>query len=115
MTGEIELSTEMKNDVLVFRVGGRLDSVSSKEFEELFAESIQGEECNKVLINLEMLNYISSSGLQLLHAQTKELKEKNSRLIICSPSENILDVIKMVGFDSILNIQNTEKEGLAAF
>lgn len=115
MTDEIELSLEKKDGVLVFRVGGRLDAISSRKFEERFTESLQDEECNKVLLNLEMVNYMSSSGLRFLNTQTKILKDNNIHLVICSINDNIMDVIKMVGFDSILNIQNTEKEGLSAF
>ncbi|MFT4553495.1 MAG: anti-anti-sigma factor [Chlamydiales bacterium] len=115
MTDKIELTLEKKNGVLIFRVCGRLDSVSSRQFEKQFTESLEDEDCDKVLMNLEMLNYMSRSGLRFLSTQTKSLKEKNIRLVICSVNKNIMDVIKMVGFDNILNIQDTEKEGLTAF
>jgi anti-sigma B factor antagonist len=113
MVDKINVHINKKGKTVIFRLEGRLDSISSTSFKQQFLEALEGEECSKVLLNLENLHYISSSGLKFFHSQTRELKQKNIRLIICSINENTLSIIKLSGFDNILNITDTETEALS--
>ncbi|MFT4553836.1 MAG: anti-anti-sigma factor [Chlamydiales bacterium] len=115
MEAGVELSTEKKNDVLILRVGGRLDAISSPQLEKQVMESINEGNHNKVLMNFEQVDYLSSAGMRLLLSTTKKMKSKEGKFVICTISDSVMEVIKMAGFDHILNIKSSEDEGLAEF
>jgi anti-sigma B factor antagonist/stage II sporulation protein AA (anti-sigma F factor antagonist) len=50
--------------------------------------------------------------MRVLLSTIKKLKLKNGMLILFSLSEDVLDVVKMAGFDKVLHICASEKEAL---
>lgn len=115
MDAGVELSTEKKEEVLILRVGGRLDAVSSPQLEKQVMESINEGNHLKVLMNFENVDYLSSAGMRLLLSTTKKLKSKDGKFVICAINDSVMEVIKMAGFDHILNIHPSEDTGLSEF
>ncbi|MCQ2060658.1 MAG: STAS domain-containing protein [Fibrobacter sp.] len=81
-----------------------LDANSAPRFTEEVEKHLDSI---KVLeLDLKELKHISSAGLRaLLHTQ-KMLSEKNIQFTILNVSNMIMETIRIVGFDGILNIQN---------
>ena len=48
----------------------------------------------------------------MLLSYTKKCKEKEGRLGVFSVNEDVMEIIKLTGFDKILNIYKNEKEAL---
>ncbi len=115
MEGTVELLEEKKDEVLILRVGGRLDAVSSPQLEKKVMASIDEHACTKVLMSFDQVKYLSSAGMRLLLSVTKKLKSKEGSFVICCISDSVMEVIKMAGFDHILNIRSNEEEGLNEF
>jgi anti-anti-sigma factor len=115
MEAGVELSSEVKNDVLILRVGGRLDAISSPQLEKQVMESINGGNHTNVLMNFEQVDYLSSAGMRLLLSTTKKMKSKEGKFVISCMTDSVMEVIKMAGFDHILRIKGTEEEGMGEF
>ena len=115
MESTIEVSEEKKNDILILRLGGRLDAVTSPQLEKHVMSSIDDGNNSKVLMNFEKIEYLSSAGMRLLLSTTKKLKSKQGKFVIACVNDGVMEVIKMAGFDHILNIRKTEQEGLGEF
>ena len=64
------------------------------------------------MLDFTRIDYLSSAGLRILLSATKKLKEKKGTLILFSLQEEVLEIIKMAGFDKILHICLNEKEAL---
>lgn len=112
MDTSIDLSQEEKNGVLILRVGGRLDAVSSPQLEKEVMDAINEGNHQKVLMSFEKVDYLSSAGMRLLLSTTKKMKNKEGKFAISCISESVMEVIKMAGFDHILNIHSTEDDAL---
>lgn len=112
--GTIELKEEKKGDVLVLRFRGRLDAISSPAAEKRVFESINSG-LIKLLIDFSGVSYLSSAGMRMLLSVSKKLKTLSGKLVICSISSNVMDVLKMSGFDHVLEIASTEGDGLTRF
>ena len=112
--GTIELKEEKKGDVLVLRLRGRLDAISSPSAEKKVFESINSGMV-KLLIDFSGVSYLSSAGMRMLLSVSKKLKTLSGKLVICSISSNVMDVLKMSGFDHVLEIAATENDGLNRF
>lgn len=107
----VEIKEEQKGDILVLRLRGRLDALSAPDTEKRVLQAIDRGQ-NKVLLDFAGVDYISSAGMRMLLATTKKLKNKSGYLILCSVTTNVMDVFKMSGFDHVLELADTEEEGI---
>ena len=69
----LETKIENKEGILVIAPIGRLDGLTSKDFLEATENEITNE-ANKVILNLENLDYISSEGLRSVLTTAKKPK-----------------------------------------
>ncbi|MGM0440123.1 MAG: STAS domain-containing protein [Chlamydiota bacterium] len=114
MADTYNLTTEVKDDVMVLRIGGRLDAAVSPQIEEEVFRFID-EGHHKILMNFQDVDYLSSAGMRLLLAATKKIKSIDGQLVVTDLKDMVLEVIKMAGFDHIIDIQETEEQGLQRF
>ncbi|GAB4174481.1 MAG: STAS domain-containing protein [Thalassobaculales bacterium] len=89
--------------VLILTPQGRLDSQTSKSFEEKLLGLVDAGE-RAVVLDFAQLSYISSAGLRVLLMATKKQKTAGGRLAVCALSDNIREVFEISGFSAILDI-----------
>ncbi len=104
-----EVTAEYKGNVLVLRIKGRLDALSSSEAEKKICSSIE-EGQSKVLLDMAAVTYLSSAGMRMLLSTTKRVRSMAGRMVLCSTANNVLDVLKISGFDHVLELFETEEE-----
>lgn len=114
MNGLVNVKDEAKGDILVLRISGRLDAVSSPTAETKVFDFINKGQ-HKLLINFAGVDYLSSAGMRMLLSVSKKLKTLSGKLVICSVTINVMDVLKMSGFDHVLELAATEEDGLRKF
>ena len=81
---------------------GRLDAVTSPEAEELFLQMT--ERFEKLILNMENLQYISSAGLRVLKKTYMATVKKNGALELCHVNKLVMEVLEMTGFAGLLRI-----------
>ena len=82
---------------------GRLNSNTAPEVEEIFKLMI--DRFDRVVLNLEHLEYISSAGLRIIKIIHMGMKKKNGELILINVQKMVMEVFDMVGFSGLLNIE----------
>ena len=110
----MKLEVRESEDVRVLVFEGNLDTNTSPEAESAINELIDNGS-NKLLVNFENLNFISSAGLRVLLATAKKLRGTGGDLRICGLNPTVQEVFDISGFGSILNVSNTESEALSSF
>lgn len=110
----VEIKAEKKGEVFVIRLNGRLDAITSAETERKILGYVEQGEI-KILLDFEHVDYISSAGMRVLLAVAKKLRALNGRLVLCAVNTRVLDVLRMSGFDHVMDLQNNEIEALAKF
>lgn len=114
MDGLVSIKQETKGDILVLRIGGRLDAISSPPAERQVFDYINNGQ-HKLLVDLSGAEYLSSAGMRMLLSVTKKLKSLSGKLVLFAVTNNVMDVLKMSGFDHVLEIVKTEEDGLRKF
>lgn len=112
--GIVEITDEKKGEVLIIRMRGRLDALSSPTAEKRVFDSINNGQ-NKLLMDFGGIEYLSSAGMRMLLSTTKRLKSLSGKLVVCSIPSNVMDVLKMSGFDHVIDFAKSEQEGLSKF
>ncbi len=110
----IDLKEEKKGHIFVLRIKGRLDAVSSPQAEKKVFDSINSGQ-NNLLLDFSGVTYLSSAGMRMLLSTTKKLKTLSGKLIVCCINTNVMDVLKMSGFDHVIELSKTEEEALHRF
>ena len=109
----MEINVRKEKVTTIVSVAGRMDALTSPEFEKELSALISAGDSN-FLINLQQLEYISSAGLRSILFISRQLKNRNGVLLFAGPQGPVKDVFKISGFNSIFKIFDTEEEALNA-
>ena len=95
--------TQNKNgNTLTIAVEGRIDTATSKEFEEKSKAELNGVE--SLILDFSALNYISSAGLRVLLSLQKIMNKQGS-MKITGANDIVKDIFEVTGFSEILDVE----------
>lgn len=114
MSVGLNLQFEEEQGVTIVRIEGRLDAVESPNLERKLTKAIE-EGKKKMVLDFAKVQYLSSAGIRLLLSTTKKLKGAGGALHLCLVGEEVMEIIKMAGFERIIQIYPTEQEAIQAF
>ncbi len=112
--GVIDIQEQKSGDRCILRLKGRLDAISTPLTEKKVFDYINAGNY-KLLLDFAQVDYISSAGMRMLLSTTKKLKSLSGKLILCNVTHNVMDVLKMSGFDHVLELARTEEDALNKF
>jgi len=96
-----------------FLVGldGEIDLYSAAQLKPELAALVE-QDIKYIVINLEKVTYLDSTGLGILLGILKKLRERGGDLLIVAPSSRIVRVFEITGLVKIFNIYASEAEAL---
>ncbi len=109
----MDIATERRDGVLSVLVSGRIDGSNAAAFEEA-AKAAMEDSDRAVVMDLEKLSYISSAGLRVLLMIAKSLSGRGAKLVLCSLSDQIREVVEISGFDKIIPVRASRADALAS-
>ena len=99
----MEVHEKDEDGVWVLQATGRLDSYSSRDFEQSVNQAIETRDGGLVL-DMEGLDYVSSAGLRVLLMAAKQMRGKARPLALCGMRSNVREVFDISGFSSLFEI-----------
>jgi len=108
----MEITETKKDGIHIFKLSGNLDSNTSPEFEQKVLKAIQ-DGSNRLVVDFEHVDYISSAGLRVLNLASKKLKRNNGKIVLCSVADYIKEVFEIAGFYLFLPIVGSLEDALA--
>lgn len=109
-----EIKQDAIGDVLVVGPQGKLDGNGAKNLEQVLQKAME-EGASRILFDFTGLAYISSSGLRVILATAKRVRNESGKVALCELNDNIQKVFEMSGFSSILNIEDSREAALSEF
>ena len=110
----IDISSRDENGVEVVEVDGKLNTGASPDLEKYLIALIEDGTTN-ILLNLEYLDFLASTGLRVILATGKKLVGSGGKLVICNPNLMVMDVLKMSGFSQLFEVFDSEDDSLGSF
>ncbi len=107
----MEIEATKVGNAIVISLKGRLDAVTSSEFEKSLSSWIS-EGANHFLLNFNNLEYISSAGLRSILATSKKLRERQGKIFLTGLCGSVEEVFKISGFLSIFRVFASAEEAL---
>jgi anti-sigma B factor antagonist len=100
--------------VVVLDIAGEIDLYNAPEIKVSFSQLIESQKYN-VVINLEKVSYIDSSGIGALISSLSNLKKYQGGLKIINVYASVRKVFELTKLTSFFEIYDSEAEALAAF
>lgn len=108
----LHINLTTKKNVLIIRLAGELDHHTAEQLKEQVEEKINKDGIKHILLNLEELTFMDSSGLGVILGRYKRLKQVDGTMIICAISPSIYRLFELSGLFKILQIVDSEEQAL---
>ena len=106
------LKKKKVEDRLVVYLEGRLDVTVATEVEEQLIKLIDDEGEKHIILNLEQVEYMSSSGFRACIAILRKLKQRDGSLKLCNIRPSVKRIFDVIELTSLFDIFDSEDDAL---
>lgn len=98
----LDIHVEKKDNELIVKMEGRLDTLTSHQLENELRTQING--ISKLVLDMNKVEYVSSAGLRVILSAQKVMN-KQGKMIVVGVSDLIMEIFEVTGFVDILTIE----------
>jgi len=109
----MDILTETAAKRTIGRLKGRMDTLTTKTFDQWFANQME-QSRTRLILDMSELVYISSSGLRSLLAAAKQIKAAGGTLVLCGLTGVVRQVFQLSGFFTIFQVVDDLDQALQA-
>jgi anti-sigma B factor antagonist len=108
----MELNFKKTGNIVVIYLKGRLDVHYSADIEQELERLIPLYPQSHFLVNMQEVEYISSSGLRIIVMAMKLLKEQDRKMVLCCINEAVRKVFEVVQVIDMFHVYSSEPKAL---
>ena len=109
----MDFNTKKVDNNVIINLAGRLDVHLSAETEKAINALIKSESSSNFVLNLNDVEYMSSSGLRIFVSTMRVLKESKRKLVLCNMNEAVKKIFEVVELTDMFDIFDTEGEAIS--
>lgn len=106
------INLETKKDVLLIRLKGELDHHTAENLRNQVSEKIEKNNIHHIILNLEELAFMDSSGLGVILGRYKQIQSQGGEMVVCSISPAVKRLFDMSGLFKIIRLVDDEQYAL---
>lgn len=114
MTLDVE-SRKTDSGVTVLAPSGRLDVVGAPALKEAVSEAVKNGGQPRLVIDLEGVSFVDSSGLGSVISALKQLRGSKGDLRLAAPNQQVRVVLELTTLDRVFPYYATVEEALTDF
>ncbi|UNL84078.1 anti-sigma F factor antagonist [Priestia koreensis] len=108
----LSVKLEVKQGVLLARLGGELDHHTADYLRKEITAVLEKEWVQHMVLNLEHLTFMDSSGLGVILGRYKQIKNSGGEMVVCSIPIAIQRLFDMSGLFKIIGLEQDESHAL---
>ena len=97
----MELNTTFEEKVCTIVIEGDIDTLTASELDQAVNDA--APKCEKMILDMSKVDYISSSGLRVVVGANHTLGKGNLTLRGLAP--NVYEIFRLTGFTKVLDIK----------
>ena len=106
------LQTKQVEDKLIVYLEGRLDVSVANEVEEELSRLIDQEEQKHIILNMDKVEYMSSSGFRACIATLRKLNARDGSLKLTHIRASVKRIFDVIELTSLFDIYESDEEAL---
>lgn len=106
---ELDIQSQHDGASCTVILEGEVDVYTAPRLKEELVSLIQGG-CNRIVIDLDRVGFIDSSGLGVLVSALRRSREKDGDVHIVCSREAVLKIFRITGLDKVFPIFATAQE-----
>lgn len=110
----MEIKTRVVDSVVILDIDGEIDLYNAPEIKDTIKQQMDGGH-KKIIINLENVSYIDSSGIGALISSLSNLKKIGGGLKIIHVYDSVRKVFELTKLTSFFDIYDSEDEAINAY
>ena len=110
----MDISQKRHGDIVILVIIGEIDLYNAPEIKDIINKLIE-ERIYNVIIDLEKVSYIDSSGIGALISSLSNLKKYQGGLKIINVYASVKKVFELTKLTSFFEIYDSEEEAISAF
>lgn len=100
---ELDINTDRDGSICIVSLDGEVDVYTAPRLKEALVSAIEGG-CSNVVVNLEGVGFIDSSGLGVLVSALRRARERDGVVRLVCTRDNILKIFRITGLDKVFPI-----------
>ena len=109
----LTIDLEVRQEVLCIRLGGELDHHTAEILREKVTKTIEQHHIQHIILNLENLTFMDSSGLGVILGRYKQIKSMKGEMVVVSITPPVKRLFEMSGLFKIISQERSEQYALA--
>lgn len=97
----MNLNTIFNEKTCTIVIEGSIDTLTARDLDRAVNEA--APKCEKMILDMEKVDYISSGGLRVVVGANRTVGKGN--LILKNLAPNVLEIFRLTGFTKVLNIE----------
>ncbi|MFN0085789.1 MAG: STAS domain-containing protein [Blastocatellia bacterium] len=114
MPNPFAVHASVENGLSIISLDGFVDAHTAPHFENAIQSEIDAGR-NRILVNCEKLNYISSAGLGVFMSFIEEVREGGGDIKICSLVPKVKHTFEILGFQNIFEMLDDQPSAIERF
>ena len=111
MEMDLQINIRSGTDVTIMDLSGEVDAYTSARFREQMVELIENGAVN-LIISMDKVEYIDSSGLGALVGGLKRASEREGRIVIVCNNPQVRKVFEITGLERVFPLFAIEEEAV---
>jgi anti-sigma B factor antagonist len=108
------IQTSNENNVTIIALEGFVDAHTAPQFENTIQSEIDAGH-DRIIVNCEKLNYISSAGLGVFMSFIEEVRERGGDIKICGLVPKVRHTFEILGFQDIFEMLDDQPAAIKRF
>ncbi len=106
---ELDITTERDGATCLITLAGEVDVYTSPQLKQRIADAVD-DGCVNLVVALDGLDFIDSSGLGVLVSGLRRVKEHGGTLRLVCTKDGILKIFRITGLDKVFPLFSTLAE-----
>ncbi len=108
------IQTSLEAGLSIIALEGFVDAHTAPQFETAIQSEIEAGR-NRIVVNCEKLNYISSAGLGVFMSFIEEVRERGGDIKICGLVPKVKHTFEILGFQEIFEMLDDQPAAVERF
>jgi len=106
----VDLEFKQIRNTLLVRIQGEMDMVVAEKLRKEIDRKLETKKISNLIINLEKVSFIDSSGLGVIIGRYKKITSLSGRMFIVGARPSVHKILTFSGINKLVSMYNNEQD-----